>query len=40
MEDKNLIDKIKDHNPSRQRYYSMILGFVAGVIVTSLFVVF
>ena len=40
MEDKNLIDKIKDKNPSRQRYYSMILGFVAGVIVTSLFIVF
>lgn len=36
MEDKNLFDKIKDENPSRQRYYSAMLGFALGVVVTLL----
>ena len=36
MEDKNIIDKIKDENPSRQRYYFAMLGFALGVIVTLL----
>ena len=34
------LDYIKEQNPSRQRYYSAIIGFVLGVVVTTAYFVF
>lgn len=34
------LDYIKEQNPSRQRYYSAIIGFVLGIIVTTAYFVF
>lgn len=36
-----VLDKIKDQNPSRQRYYFMFLGIVvgiAGTLITQMFI--
>lgn len=30
----NVLDQIKDQNPSRQRYYFMFLGIVIGIVGT------
>lgn len=30
----NILDQIKDQNPSRQRYYFMFLGIVIGIVGT------
>ena len=32
----NVLDQIKDQNPSRQRYYFMFLGIVVGIVGTLL----
>lgn len=32
----NVLDQIKDQNPSRQRYYFMFLGIVGGIVGTLL----
>lgn len=32
----NVLDQIKDKNPSRQRYYFMFLGIVVGIVGTLL----
>ena len=37
----DVLDQIKDQNPSRQRYYFMFLGIVVGIVgtlVTQLFI--
>ena len=34
------LDWIKEQNPSRQRYYFGIIGFVLGIAVTSLYFIF
>ena len=35
-----VLDTIKEQNSSRQRYYSAIIGFVLGVVVTTAYFVF
>ena len=34
------LDWVKEQNPSRQRYYFGIIGFVLGITVTSLYFIF